>query len=46
MDNMSFLSLETPLMREKCKAWRLEYLQCKLPAPIDLYDKNWKEEKI
>lgn len=44
MENISFLSLETPLMREKCKAWRLEYLQCKLPA--HLYGKNWKEEKI
>ena len=44
MENISFLSLETPLMKEKCKAWRLEYLKYKLPA--HLYDKNWKEEKI
>ena len=46
MENISFLSLETPLMKEKCKAWRIEYIKCKLPVPIEMYDKNWKEEKI
>ena len=40
INRMNLASLETPLMREKCMAWRLAYFQSLSPVTIEFYEKN------